>query len=56
MILYTHIQSMFNNYRGHSLYRIVVTVISVMDVMNMGNIAPRAAIKPTSLAIAVPVC
>ena len=32
------------------LYRIMVTATSLMGVMKMGNIVPRARIEPTSLA------
>ena len=32
-------------------YRILVMVISVMGVMKMGNVVPRAGIEPTSIAL-----
>ena len=44
---------MVNNHIVHSLYRIQVTATSVMGLMKMGNIAPRAGIEPTSLAFQV---
>ena len=53
MAIYIHIQGMFNNHTAHSLYRIMVMAISVMEVMKMGNIAPRARFIPTHLAILV---
>ena len=49
MALYT--QGRFNNHTVHSLYRIMVTATSVVGVMKVGNIVPRARIEPTSLAL-----
>ena len=40
---------------ARSLYRILVTATSLMDVTKMGNIVPRAGIEPTSLAFCVSV-
>ena len=42
-------------YSMRSLYRILVTATSVMGVMKMGNIVPRAGLEPTSLAFRVSV-
>ena len=41
---------MFNNHIAYSLYKIMITATSVVGVMKMGNIMPKAGIKPTSLA------
>ena len=40
----------FNNHTAHSLYKILVMETSVLGVMKIGNIVPRAGIKSTSLA------
>ena len=40
----------FNNHAVHSLYRIMVTVTSVVGMMKMGNIVPRVGMDLTSLA------
>ena len=52
---HTHTHRMFNDHTTHSLYNIIVTATTVMGVMRMGNIAPRAGIEPTSLAFQVSV-
>ena len=49
-LTYTHTQDRFNNHTACSLYRIMVTATSVMCVIKMGNIVPRARLEPTSLA------
>ena len=45
-----HTQGKFNSHTVHNLYRIMGTAVNVMGVSKMGNNAPRAGIKPTSLA------
>ena len=47
---HTYTQCRFNNHMAHSLYMIMVRATSVMSVMNIGNIVPRAGIEPTPLA------
>ena len=49
MTLYIHRQGRFNNHAAHSLYKIMVLASSVMGVMKMGNIVPRAGVEPTCL-------
>ena len=49
-LTYIHRQCMFENHTTCSLYRIMVMVTRVMDVIKMGNIAHRAGIEPISLA------
>ena len=46
MAIHMHTQGRFNNHTAHSL----VTATSVTGVTKMGNIVPRAGLKPTSLA------
>ena len=41
---------MSNNHTAHTMYRIMVTITSVVGEMRMENTVPRARIKPTSLA------
>ena len=48
-IAYIYTQGEFNSHTTHSLFRILVTEASVVGVMKMGNIVPRAGIEPTSL-------
>ena len=50
MALNIHTQCSFNKYTAHSLYRIMVMTTSVVGVMKMRNIVPRAGLEPTSLA------
>ena len=50
MALHIHRQGRFNNYAVHSLYRIIVTAISIMGLMKMGNIVPKRVLNTTSLA------
>ena len=50
MLTITHIQGRFNNHTVHSLYRIMVTVTSVVDVMKMGNTVPRVGCTPTYIS------
>ena len=50
MVLHIHTQGRFNNHTVHSLHMIIVMATSVMVVMKMGNIVPRAGLEPTSLA------
>ena len=50
MALHIHTQGRFNNHTGYSLYKIMLMATSVMGVIKMVNIVPRAGIKPTSLA------
>ena len=50
MALHIHTQGRFNNHTACSLYRIMVTAISVVGVMKMGNIGPRAWLEFRSLA------
>ena len=50
MALDIHIQSRFNNHTACRLYRILVMATSVVGVMKIRNIVPRAGNKPTSLA------
>ena len=50
MALDIHIQSRFNNHTACSLYRILVMETSVVGLMKIRNIVPRAGNKPTSLA------
>ena len=51
-IAYIHINTwgMFNNHTACSLYGTMVMATSVMGVMKMGNLVPRAEIECTSLA------
>ena len=49
--IHIHTQGRFNNHIAHSLYRIMVTVPSVVGVMEMRNILPTLGIEPTSLAL-----
>ena len=44
--VHIHTQGRFNNDTAHSVYRIMVTATSVMGMMKMGNIVPRARIEP----------
>ena len=53
--LHVHTQGRFNNHTAHCLYRIMVTVTSVMGVMKIRNTVPRAGLEPTYLAFR-PVC
>ena len=48
--LHIHTQGRVNNAAGLSLYRIMVTATSVLDVMNIINIVPRIGIERTFLA------
>ena len=50
MTLHIHTQGRLNNYTACSLYRIMVTASSVVGMMKMGNIMPRAELELTSLA------
>ena len=50
MALHIHTQGRFNNQTTCSLYRIMVTATSVMGMRKMGNIVPRAGLKPIVLA------
>ena len=50
LILTMYIHGGFNRHTSLSSYRIMVTETSVVGVMKMGNIVPRAVFKPTSLA------
>ena len=45
-----HTQERFNNHKAHTLDMIMVMPTSVMGVMKMGNIVPRAGNETTSLA------
>ena len=47
--IHVHAWGRFNNHTAYSLYRIIVTATSVMDLMKMGNVVPRGGIEPTSL-------
>ena len=47
---YTYTQGRYNNHTERSLYRIIIMATSVVCVIKMGNIVPRAGTKPTSLA------
>ena len=47
--LHIHTQGRLNKITERRVYRIMVTTTSVVDVMKMGNIAPRAEIKLSSL-------
>ena len=49
MALKMHTPGRFNNYSVHILYRILLTATSVVSVMEIGHIVPRAGLKPTSL-------
>ena len=55
MALHIHTQGKFLNHTACSLYRIMVMAISVVGVMKIGNIMPRAGLKPTSLELRVSV-
>ena len=46
--LHIHTQGRFNNHTVNSLYRTVVMATSVVGLMKMGNIMPKAGIKTTS--------
>ena len=48
--LHMHTQGRFNNHTTKSLYRIMVTAMSVMGEMKLVNTVPRAGLEPTSLA------
>ena len=50
MALHIHIHSRFHNDRAQSLYWIMDMATSVMGVMKIGNIVPRAELKLTALA------
>ena len=50
MTLHMDTQGRFNNQTTCSLHSIMVMATSVMRMMKMGNIVPRAGIEPTSLA------
>ena len=51
--IYIHRVGSYTSYTHtvYSLYRIMVTASSVMDVMEMENIVPRVGLEPTSLAL-----
>ena len=46
--IHLHTQGRFNNHTEYSLYRIMVMTTSVVGLMKMGNIVPRAGTEPTS--------
>ena len=50
MALHIHTQGKFSNHTAHSLFRIMVSATSGMDVMKMGKIVPKAGLEPTSRA------
>ena len=53
--IHMHTQGRFNNHTARSLHSIMITAASVVGVMNMGNIAPRAGLEPY-LQHSRPVC
>ena len=55
MALHIHKQGRFNSNTALSLYRLLVMDTSIVGVMKMGNIVPRAGIEPISLAFSVSV-
>ena len=55
MAIHIHRQGRFNNHTVHSLYRIMVTISSVVGVMIMGNILLGVGIRPISLVFRVSV-
>ena len=55
-LTYIHTQGRFDNQTAHSLYGIQVTAASVITVMKIESIAPRAGFKPTLLVNPVLVC
>ena len=50
MTLHIHTHGRLNNHIAHSLYKIMIMATSVMDMMKMGNIVPRAGLEPSYLA------
>ena len=50
-MIHIHTQGRFNNPTAHNLYRIMVMETSVIGVVKMGNIVPRAGLEPMSVAL-----
>ena len=46
MLFHIHTEGGFNNHAVHSLYMILVMATSVVSVIKMGNLVPRAGLKP----------